>query len=59
MPRKAKTAAKAEPTKAQAYRDTRTGAVRFSTSRLGYPYEVVETKVERAQDPPGDKEEEA
>ena len=43
----AKAKAKAQegkaPTEGKAYRHTRTGAIRRSTSTLGYPYEEVPT----------------
>ena len=39
-----------EASGAKAYRHTRTGAIRFSTTKLGFPFEEVDTKVEKAAD---------
>lgn len=43
------TAEQVVPAGSKAYRNTRTGAVRFSSSKLGYPFEEVDTKVAKAE----------
>lgn len=40
------------PAGAKAYRHTRTGAIRYSTSNLGFPFVVVDTKVTKAEPEP-------